>query len=96
MFQDNKPRFVITIGASAGGLNAISEMISHLPRDIDAAVFIVLHLAKVGLADFLIYKLQRYTSYTCKIATDQKKIEINHIYIAPVDQHLLVKDGPRY
>ena len=89
----NKPDFIITIGASAGGLNAMTEVIAQLPEEINAAVFIVLHLSKVGLGDFLVHRLQKYTGYSCKIAKNGDKIEANHVYIAPPDQHLLVREN---
>jgi len=56
-------------------------------------VFIVLHLSKVGLGDFLVHRLQKYTTYSCSVAVDNETIQTDHIYIAPPDQHLLVKDG---
>jgi two-component system chemotaxis response regulator CheB len=87
-----KPEFIITIGASAGGLNAMTEVVTQLSEQMNAAIFIVLHLSKVGLGDFLVHRLQKYTDYTCRIARDGEKIEANHIYIAPPDQHLLVKE----
>ena len=92
MSSNYKPKFIITIGASAGGLNAVTEVVAQLPEQITASVFIVLHLYKVGLGEFLIHRLQKYTGYTCKIARDGEKIEANHIYIAPPDEHLLVKE----
>lgn len=93
MSSNSKPDFIITIGASAGGLNAMAEVVTLLPEKINAAVFIVLHLSKIGLGDFLIHRLQKYTAYTCKIAKNGEKIEVDHIYIAPPDEHLLVKEG---
>lgn len=93
MSTHNKPEFIITIGASAGGLNAMTEVIAQLPEEINAAVFLVLHLSKVGLGDFLVHRIQKYTTYRCKIATNGDKIEANHIYIAPPDEHLLAKEG---
>ncbi len=40
-----EPEIIITIEASAGGLNATSELVSKLPENINASVFIVLHLS---------------------------------------------------
>jgi two-component system chemotaxis response regulator CheB len=85
--------FYIVIGASAGGLKAMNELVSQLPANTNSAVFIVIHLAKVGIGDFLVHRLQKYTSYTCTIARHEEKVERNHIYIAPPDQHMLVKDN---
>lgn len=37
-------RDTIVIGASAGGVQALSELVAALPADLPAAVFIVLHI----------------------------------------------------
>src|SRR4051794_26929180 len=92
MSVHRKAEFVIAIGGSAGGLNALTEVVTHLPDKMNAAVFIVLHLSKVGLGDFLVHRLQKYTSYKCKLPANGEKIEADYIYIAPPNQHLLVKD----
>ena len=93
MSRKHELEFIITIGASAGGLNAMTEVVAQLPEEIKAAVFIVIHLSKVGLGDFLVHRLQKYTSYTCKIAKNGENIEARHIYIAPPDEHLLVTEN---
>jgi two-component system chemotaxis response regulator CheB len=87
-----KPDFYITVGASAGGLNAVTELVSSLPTNLKAAVFVVLHLSKIGVGDFLIHRLQKYTNYTCVIGAEGMEIEGNTIYLAPPDKHLLIKD----
>ena len=70
----------------------MSELVAQLPEDINVAVFIVLHLSKVGMGNFVIHRLQKYTTYTCKIAVNDEKIKANHIYVAPPDAHLMMKD----
>jgi two-component system chemotaxis response regulator CheB len=83
--------FVITIGASAGGLNAISELVSQLPPDLNAVVFVVMHLSKSALGDILVSRIQKNTALICQLAKDKERIQKGHIYIAPPDFHLLVK-----
>ncbi|HEV8283330.1 MAG TPA: chemotaxis protein CheB [Chitinophagaceae bacterium] len=89
---DKKPPFIIVIGASAGGLNAIIELVSQLPKELNASVFIVLHLSKAAIGDILVTKIQKNTALTCKIAEDKEQIKTGHIYVAPPDVHLLVKE----
>jgi two-component system chemotaxis response regulator CheB len=88
----DKPTFIIVIGASAGGLNALTELVAQLDTEIDAAIFIVLHLSRKGISDFLVHQLQKNTSLRCEIAIDQKPIEKGCIYVALPNQHLLVKE----
>jgi len=84
--------FVVGIGASAGGLNAIQEIISQFPADLNAAVFIVLHVSKLGMPEFMIERMKKNTRLDCKIAKQDDKIVPGTIYFAAPDAHLLVKD----
>jgi two-component system chemotaxis response regulator CheB len=93
MDKNGNTPIIIVIGASAGGLNAINEIVAQIPENINAAVFIVLHLSKVGLGDFLIHRIQKYTQYSCSSVINGEPIKPKHIYVAVPDQHLLVKDG---
>jgi two-component system chemotaxis response regulator CheB len=87
------PSFITVIGASAGGVDALGELLAQLPEDIDNAIFVVLHLSSRGIADFLSAKLQHLTPLPCKVAKDGARIERGHIYIAPADSHLVIKNG---
>ena len=84
--------FIITIGASAGGLSAIGEIVSHLHKDINAAIFVVLHLSKAAMSDILLSRVQKNSPLPCKIAEDKEPIRQGQIYIAAPDTHLLVKE----
>jgi two-component system chemotaxis response regulator CheB len=87
------PKFVIVIGASAGGMKALSEIVAQLHTEIDAAVFIVLHLSRTSISDFLKLHLQKFTSLPCEVASEGAPIKKGHIYIAAPNLHLLVKEG---
>ena len=84
--------FAIGIGASAGGTNAVSELISQLPANLNAAVFVVFHLSKIAMPEILLGRLQKHTKLLCKIANDKEPIEPGTIYLAGPDAHLLIKD----
>lgn len=90
--QQAKPFYVVGIGASAGGISAVSELVSQISPDINAAVLVVLHLSKTSLGDILVTPLQRHTSLPCKMAGDKEMIKAGHIYLAPPDVHLLVRE----
>jgi two-component system chemotaxis response regulator CheB len=85
--------FIITIGASAGGVNAIRELLSQLPPEINASLFVVLHLSKTSLGDILVSRFQKKTAMPCKLGEDKEAIKRGTVYIAPPNAHLLVKDG---
>lgn len=87
------PPFVVVIGSSAGGLTALTELVSQLKTGMNAAVFIVMHLSRKGISDFLSHRLQQYTTLPCQIATNKAPIKRGHIYIAPPNHHLLVKEN---
>ena len=94
--------FAIGIGASAGGINAVTEVISQLPPSLNAAVLVVFHLSKIAMPEILLERMKKNTKLLCKIANDNDPIEPGTIYLAVPDAHLLVKDknillghGPR-
>jgi len=85
------PAFVVVVGCSAGGLTALTELISQLKQRMDASIFIVMHLSRRGIGDFLIHRLQQYTSLPCEIAKHDAPIKKGHVYIAPPNHHLVIK-----
>ncbi|MDQ6757279.1 MAG: chemotaxis protein CheB [Bacteroidota bacterium] len=87
----SNPKFVIVVGASAGGLSALSEFVGQLKTGMDAAVFIVMHLSRTSISDFLFHQLGPLTDLKCEIATEGATIKKDHIYIAAPNLHLLVK-----
>lgn len=91
MPANNKP-FIITIGASAGGINAIQELVSHLAPQLNAAIFVVLHLSTTTLGDIFVNRIQKSTHLRCKLAEDNERIKPGIIYSAPPGAHLLVKE----
>lgn len=85
------PKFVIVVGASAGGMNALAEFVGQLKTGMNAAIFIVMHLSRTSISDFLYHKLKPLTNLKCEIATEDAPIKKDHIYIASPNLHLLVK-----
>jgi two-component system chemotaxis response regulator CheB len=85
------PRFVIVIGASAGGMNALIELVAQLKTSMGAAVFVVFHLSRTSISDFLVTRLQPHTTLKCTLAKEGEAIVKDHIYIAAANHHLLVK-----
>jgi len=87
------PKYVLVVGASAGGLSALSELVGQLSKELDVAVFIVMHLSRIGISNFLVDRLKPLTSLQCVVAEEGATIEQGYIYVAQPNQHLLVKKG---
>src|SRR3954447_448751 len=83
---------LIVIGASAGGVEALTELVRALPRDLRAAVAIVLHVAPSGTS-VLAAILGRVGTIAVRTAADGQAIEPGCVVVAPPDQHLMVLDG---
>lgn len=80
---------IVAIAASAGGLKALSEVLSGLPANFPAAIVIVQHLDprhRSLMADIL----SRRTSLQVKQAQEGDRLELGMVYIAPPNRHLLV------
>jgi two-component system chemotaxis response regulator CheB len=83
---------IIVVGASAGGVEALSRLVADLPEDLPAAVFIVLHMAPhTGTA--LPRILARQTKLPVGHPLDGEPIQQNRVYVAVPDHHLVVGEG---
>jgi two-component system chemotaxis response regulator CheB len=83
---------IIVIGASAGGVESLVKLVHDLPANLPAAVFVVLHIP-AQIPSLLPNILNRAGLLKALHPTEKTPIERGHIYIAPPDQHLLVKQG---
>lgn len=83
---------IIVIGTSAGGLKALGAIVGTLLTDIDAAIFIVQHLA-ADKPSILPKILADVGSLPASHPSDGEPIQKGRIYVAPPDYHLLVNQG---
>jgi two-component system chemotaxis response regulator CheB len=83
---------IIVMGASAGGVEALMEVARALPRDLPAALFVVLHIPPDG-ASALPQILTNAGPLPAVHPHDGDPIEHGRIYVAPPDHHLLVESG---
>jgi len=81
---------VIVIGASAGGVEALAELIGHLPADLPAAVFVVLHIPPHGTS-VLPGILSRRGRLPARHPEDGEAVRRGLVYVAPPDHHLLLR-----
>jgi two-component system chemotaxis response regulator CheB len=83
-------RDIIVIGASAGGVQALSALVATLPGNLPAAVFIVLHIPAEH-PSLLPNILSRDAKMQVAHARNAERIEYGRIYVAPPDKHLLIE-----
>ena len=83
---------VIVVGTSAGGVEALINLVSTLPADLPAAVFLVLHIPAQS-PSMLPDILNRAGPLHALHPADGEVIHQGHIYVAPPDHHLLVEEG---
>jgi two-component system, chemotaxis family, protein-glutamate methylesterase/glutaminase len=82
----------IVIGASAGGLEPLRDVVAQLPADLPAAVFVVMHLP-ANHKSYLPYILSQTGPLPALHPEDNARIESRFIYVAPPDHHLLIDDS---
>lgn len=92
-------RNILVVGASAGGVEALTALVRDLPEDLPAAVFLVLH---VGASSHMASILNRAGALPVEHAVSGEPIKQGQIRIAPPgvhmllhDSHVLLRRGPR-
>ena len=83
---------VVGIGASAGGLEAFTELLQALPGNTGLAFVLIQHLApehESPLTDLL----AKATDMPVAEVTDGMRVEPNHVYVIPADTDLSLMDG---
>ena len=83
---------IVGIGASAGGLDALTRLVSVLPADGGMAYVLVQHL-EPSHKSLLAELLGQHTSMPVLQATEGLTIEPDHIYVIPAGEYLSVRAG---
>jgi len=82
---------IVCVGGSAGGLDAYTRLLRHMPADMGVAIVIVNHLRTV--ATRLHETLPQYTEMPVELITEGLLIQANHVFIIPEQRDLEVLDG---
>ena len=85
-------RFVVGIGASAGGLEALSALVSHLPDNLGASYVIVQHMSP-NHRSMLVQLLARETSMQVSEIQDGESPKPDQIHITPPNRNLVLQEG---
>ena len=87
--MNSRPEAIL-IGASAGGVDALSAILPTLPSDYPIPVLIVVHLPPHH-SSLLPELFNAKCLVTVKEAEDKEPIEAATVYFAPPDYHLLIE-----
>jgi two-component system chemotaxis response regulator CheB len=80
---------VVVIGASAGGVEAMIQLIKRLPADLDAAFFVAMHFPARSVS-MLPTILNRANRVKALHPQQGEPIRPGYLYISPPDYHLLI------
>jgi two-component system chemotaxis response regulator CheB len=85
-------RDTIVVGASAGGIRALRNLLRTVPPDLPAAILAVVHIPATG-ESVLPFVLGHAGPLPAKAAEDGEPLSKGNVYVAPPDRHLLVQHG---
>jgi two-component system chemotaxis response regulator CheB len=80
----------VALAASAGGLSALTEVLSSLPPDFAAPVLVLQHLSP-NYRSWLSEILGRRVALPVVEVRGGERLEAGRVYVAPPDHHLLVE-----
>src|SRR5262245_8203516 len=80
---------IIVLGASAGGIEALINLVPQLPADLPATIFVVVHYPPHS-PSILPRLLTQAGPLPATHAQDGEAIQSGHIYVAPPNFHLLL------
>ena len=86
-----RPKFVVGIGGSAGGLNAYKALLDAMPADSGMAFVVVSHLLPTASSQ-LAEILSRHTKMPVSVARAAMPVLPNHVYVCPPNADLLVEN----
>jgi two-component system chemotaxis response regulator CheB len=89
---DGQPRDVITIGGSAGAIEALLSLFGKLPASVPAAIFVVVHRPPLFESQ-LVHILGRRTKMPVREPEDGQPVQPGRVYLAPRDYHMVFEDG---
>lgn len=86
------PRWIVAVGASAGGVESLQALFSAMPATLDAAYLVVLHIPAHS-PSHLDRVLGLTTRMTVAAANNGEAVKRGHVYVGTADQHLVLDNG---
>ncbi len=89
---DQSERQLVVVGSSAGGIEALTTLVSGLPDDFPAAIILAQHLDP-NRPSHLASILSSRTELNVEIIQDHSSLAPGTIYVIPPDRHVRLMDG---
>ncbi|HET7343163.1 MAG TPA: chemotaxis protein CheB, partial [Methylomirabilota bacterium] len=86
------PRYVVGLGASAGGLDPLERFFDHLPHDTGMAFVVIQHLSP-DFKSLMGELLGRHTAMPIQLVKDGMPVEADHVYLIPAKKEMIVSGG---
>ncbi|BAY60076.1 signal transduction histidine hinase [Calothrix brevissima NIES-22] len=90
--HDNTLFPIVGMGASAGGLDAFTELLTHLPDDTGMAFVLIQHLSP-HQKSLLSEILSRATNMPVREVENGMVVEANHVYVIPPNAKMTISQG---
>ncbi|HYN64936.1 MAG TPA: chemotaxis protein CheB, partial [Candidatus Limnocylindrales bacterium] len=84
------PRSVVGVGASAGGLEAFTQLLRALPVDTGMAFVLVQHLSPTHQSALAEILSRATTMPVTEVVADEPELEPNHVYVIPPDRNMIL------
>jgi two-component system, chemotaxis family, CheB/CheR fusion protein len=88
----NVPFPIVGVGASAGGLEALAQLLAELPSDTGMAFVLIQHLAPTH-PSLLAEALAKATKMRVGQAKDGERVLPDHVYVIPPDADVAFRSG---
>lgn len=81
---------IVVIGGSSGSIEALQVLVSALPANFHATIFVVVHVGAYGpnTLDRILESAGRLPAANAK---DWEEFKRGHVYVAPADHHLILE-----
>src|ERR1051326_613787 len=83
---------LVVVGSSAGGVEALSILVSTLPADFPAPIVLAQHLdpSRHSSLDSI---LQRRTKLSIDVVNSRTHLQPGKIYVVPANRHVAIDDS---
>jgi two-component system CheB/CheR fusion protein len=89
---DKGDLLIVGIGASAGGIQALTRFFENVPENPGMAYVVILHLSP-DYNSQLAEVLQQATAMKVLQVKERTKVQVNHVYVIPPNRHLVMSDS---